>query len=247
MRRDFVTHEAPRTLRPGLRTFKPRRSRVTQRQAQAIAASDGLLLDLTDTPLDIGAVWGQDTPVVLEIGFGSGSATTATAVAEPRVGILAVDIHTPGVGDLLQCLRDARVTNVRVMEADALLVLERMVVPGSLTGVRSLFPDPWPKARHHKRRLVQPAVRDLVRDRLAPGGTWHLATDRPDYAEWIMECFASDPRWTGGPVPRPGWRVLTRYEKRAQHEGRTSIDLTYRTMAAGHEPLSTDTDEGDPT
>ena len=234
MPRDFVVHEAPHTLRPGLRTFKPRRSRVTQRQEQAIAAADGLLLQLSDQPLDFPALWGSDasgraTPVILEIGFGSGAATTATAAADPATGYLAVDIHTPGVGDLLQCLRDAGLTNVRVMEADALLVLERMITPRSLSGVRTLFPDPWPKARHHKRRIVQPAVLDLVRDRLIPGGEWHLATDWPHYAEWIMECFASDPRWTGGPVPRPDWRVLTRYEERAQLEGRTSIDLTYRT------------------
>ena len=234
MTRDFVVHEAPLTLRPGLRTFKPRRSRVTQRQAQAIEFSDDLLLHLTDEPLDFAATWapatpGCATPVILEIGFGSGAATTATAAAALGTGFLAVDIHTPGVGDLLQCLRDAGLTNVRVMEADALLVLERMITPRSLSGVRTLFPDPWPKARHHKRRIVQPAVLDLVRDRLIPGGEWHLATDWPHYAEWIMECFASDPRWTGGPVPRPDWRVLTRYEERAQLEGRTSIDLTYRT------------------
>jgi len=234
--RDFVVHEAPMTLRPGLRTFKPRRSRVTQRQEQAIAASDGLLLRLNDQPLDFAAIWGADAsgspaPVILEIGFGSGPATTATAAADPDMGFLAVDIHTPGVGDLLQSLRDAGLTNVRVMEADALLVLERMIAPGSLTAVRTLFPDPWPKARHHKRRLVQPAVLDLVRNHLIPGGTWHLATDWPHYADWIMECFASDPRWTGGPVPRPDWRVLTRYEERAQLEGRTSIDLSYRTNA----------------
>ena len=174
--------------------------------------------------------WGAPAPLVLEIGFGDGSATALVAAAAPDVSFLAVDIHTPGVGDLLQRLRDANVTNVRVMEADALLVLERMVAPGSLTEVRSLFPDPWPKARHHKRRLIQPAVLDLVRDRLIPGGTWHVATDWPEYAEAIMECFAMDQLWTGGPVLRPDWRVTTRYEERAQREGRTSIDLTYRTV-----------------
>ena len=230
MTRDFVVHEAPRTLRPGLRTFKPRRSRVTTRQSRALEHEDGLLLSLNDQHLNIHQVWGSSAPLVLEIGFGDGSATALIAAGAPGVSFLAVDIHTPGVGDLLQRLRDANVTNVRVMEADALLVLERMVAPGSLTEVRSLFPDPWPKARHHKRRLIQPAVLDLVRDRLIPGGTWHVATDWPEYAEAIMECFAMDQLWTGGPVPRPDWRVTTRYEERAQREGRTSIDLAYRTV-----------------
>jgi tRNA (guanine-N7-)-methyltransferase len=230
MTRDFVVHEAPRTLRPGLRTFKPRRSRVTTRQSRALEHDDGLLLVLQDLPLDPQKEWGMSAPLMLEIGFGDGSATALIAAAAPDVSFLAVDIHTPGVGDLLQRLRDAHVTNVRVMEADALLVLERMVAPGSLTEVRSLFPDPWPKARHHKRRLIQPAVLDLVRDRLVPGGTWHVATDWPEYAEAIMECFAMDQLWTGGSVPRPDWRVTTRYEQRAQLEGRASIDLTYRTV-----------------
>lgn len=233
MTRDFVHHEAPTTLRPGVRTFKPRRSRVTARQARALAESDGLLLALDELPEHLRGLWGPGMPVVLEIGFGTGEATAQAALADPATGFLAVDIHTPGVGELLQRLRDSQVGNVRVLEADALVVLERGIAPGFLAGVRTLFPDPWPKARHHKRRVVQPAVLDLVRDRLVPGGTWHLATDWPPYAEAIMECFAADRHWTGGPVSRPAWRVTTRYEQRAQREGRTSVDLTYRTIDGG--------------
>ena len=225
---------APATLRPGVRTYKPRRSRITEVQSAALTVDDGLLLarpdrPLPDGPLDLTALFGTGTPVVLEIGFGTGDPAAQVIADNPSTGYLAVDIHTPGVGDLLHRLRELGATNARVLEADALVVLERHVSPHSLTAVRALFPDPWPKARHHKRRLVQPAVLDLIRSRLVPGGTWHLATDWPEYAEAMVECFAADPQWFGGPVPRPSWRVPTRYERRALREGRTSTDLQFRT------------------
>ena len=169
-------------------------------------------------------------PVILEIGFGTGEATADMATREPLTGILAIDIHTPGVGNLLDLLDRAELTNVRVMEADGLLVLKRMIPSGALTGVRSFFPDPWPKARHHKRRLVQPRVLDLVADRLRSGGYWHLATDWTEYADAILACFADDPRWTGGVIDRPDWRPETRYERRALREGREVVDLRFRTV-----------------
>ena len=106
-------------------------------------------------------------------------------------------------------------------------MLFRSIEPESLAGVRTWFPDPWPKARHHKRRIVQPAVVDLVHSRLAAGGWWHLATDWAEYAEYIEAVFAADPRWTGGVVPRPDWRPVTRYERRAIRDGRSSVDLVF--------------------
>jgi len=218
----------PGVLSPGVRTFKPRRSRITHRQREALKEPRWVLAP-GDAPLDLSAVFGADVPVVLEIGFGTGEATAALATREPSTGILAVDIHTPGVGNLLALLDQAELTNVRVMEADGLLVLKRMTAPGAMAGVRSYFPDPWPKARHHKRRLVQPRVRELVADRLRPGGFWHLATDWSEYAEAMRACFADDPRWTGGPIERPAWRPETRYERRALREGRDIIDLMYFT------------------
>lgn len=225
----FPKHEDSGVLGPGVRTFKPRRSRVTARQARAMTDQSHLLLSLGDRPLEFETIWGADRPIIMEIGFGNGDATAVMAAAEPDVGVLAVDIHTPGVGDLLARLGDSGLSNVRVIEADALTVLARMVAPGSLAGVRSYFPDPWPKARHHKRRLVQPDVLDLVRTRLVPGGSWHLATDWDAYRTAITREFAEDPYWHGGCVERPPWRPETRYEGKALADGRVITDLVYRT------------------
>jgi len=218
---------ASTVLRPGIRTFKPRRSRMTKREAAALTAYADLRLPFSTDELDLSAIWGVGTPVVMEIGFGSGTTTAAMGASSPSIGILAVDIHTPGVGDLLDLIGEQDLTNVRVMEADAIAVLEFMIAPGSLAGVRSFFPDPWPKARHHKRRLVQPDIATLVASRLSPGGYWQLATDWDEYAQAMQVVFAADPQWSGGLVPRSDDRPLTHYETRALRAGRTVADLRY--------------------
>jgi len=219
-------------LRPGIRTYKPRRSRITDRAARALIEHRHFLLPSGDGPIDLATVWGADVPVVLEVGFGDGRATAQMAAADPGTGILAVDVHTPGVGELLALIAEAGLGNVAVVEGDALALLERRLPPQALAGVRSFFPDPWPKARHHKRRLVQPAILDLVRSRLVDGGTWWLATDWEEYAQSMQECFAADPHWSGGPVPRPEGRPVTRYERRALRDGRSVTDLVYRVGTA---------------
>lgn len=224
-------HAAPAVLPRGVRTYKPRRSRPTARASQALARGSWALLPMPAGRLDLAAEFGHGVPVVLEIGFGDGLATAALAEREPERGVLAIDVHTPGVGELLARIEASGLRNVRVVEGDALVLLERSVDPSSLAGVRTFFPDPWPKARHHKRRLVRPAVADLVRDRLAPGGWWHLATDWADYAESMRACLDSAPGWSGGPVPRPVDRPVTRYERRALAAGRSVTDLVYRTEA----------------
>jgi tRNA (guanine-N7-)-methyltransferase len=231
-RADLRGQGAAGVLRPGIRTYKPRRTRITDRAARALVEQAAFVLEPTDSALDPAAVWGAGVPVVVEIGFGDGLATAEMAQADRSTGVLAIDVHTPGVGALLARIADAGLTNVRVMEADALTVLARMVPPHSLAGVRSYFPDPWPKARHHKRRLVQPEVLDLVRSRLVPGGTWHLATDWAEYADWTQACFAADARWQGGVIARPAWRPVTRYERRALRDGRAITDLVYATDAS---------------
>ena len=215
-------------LRPGVRTYKPRRSRITDRAARALVEHRDHLLDPTGGPLDLAAIFGPGVPVAVEVGFGDGRATAQMAAAEPGTGILAIDVHTPGVGELLVRIDDAGLRNVAVIEGDALAVLAERITPGSLTGLRSFFPDPWPKARHHKRRLVQPAVLDLVRSRLVPEGTWWLATDWTEYAESMQACFDADPHWSGGAVDRPQDRPETRYERRALRDGRPITDLVYR-------------------
>lgn len=225
-----MTH-ASGVLRPGVRTYKPRRSRITARAQTALVQQSELLLPVGEDALDLASIWGPGTPVVVEIGSGDGSAAAAMAAADPSTGILAIDVHTPGIGDLLATLADAGVDNVRVIEGDALHVLDRMIGPHALAGVRSFFPDPWPKARHHKRRLVQPGVLDLVHSRLVDGGYWHLATDWAEYAEWIEEAFAADERWAGGRIDRPAARPVTRFERRALRDGRPIVDLCFTTQS----------------
>lgn len=215
----------------GVRTFKPRRSRITPTAARALVDRRDALIPLTRDLVDLDEVFGT-CPVVLEIGFGDGRATAQMAAADPLTGVLAVDVHTPGVGALLHRIDQAGLTNVRVVEGDALIVLHHMIPERSLAGVRTYFPDPWPKARHHKRRLVQPPVVDLIRSRLAPGGWWHLATDWDAYVDAIVTHVGRNAEWTGGVVPRPAQRPVTHYEERAVREGRPVTDLVYRTRPA---------------
>ena len=208
-----------------IRTYKPRRGRVTPRQAGALALDDGLLLK-GDHPIDLTACF-AGRPVVLEIGFGTGAATAQMAEADPTTGILAVDVHTPGVGDLLHRIRTMPLYNVRVVEGDALDVLRTCIAPAALAGVRTFFPDPWPKARHHKRRLVNAANATLIGSRTTAGGTWHLATDWLPYAEAMREVLDAHPMWTGGVIARPGDRPVTRFERTGLDHGRTVTDLRY--------------------
>ncbi len=139
-----------------IRTYKPRRWRVTRGQAAALATDDALLLPMHGQLLDLQALF-DNRPVVLEIGFGGGAATAQMAAANPAIGILAVDVHTAGIGDLLARIRSRQLTNVRVVKGDALLLAHTMLAAGALAGIRLYFPDPWPKTRHHKRRLVTAA------------------------------------------------------------------------------------------
>ena len=169
------------------------------------------------------------TALYLDIGFGNGVSTLHFAQAEPQAAFLAIDVHTPGVGDLLSELHTQEITNVRVMETDALAVLENMIAPNSLAGVYTLFPDPWQKARHHKRRIVQQSILDLMHSRITPGGFWHIATDWAHYAQSISELFAqpnNQMQWDGGKVSRSD-RALTRYEARAIDEGRIVSDFRF--------------------
>ena len=207
-----------------IRTYKPRRGRLTPRQRAAIDVDDGLLLT-TGEVADAIARW--NGPAVLEIGFGTGSATAVMAAADPATLIVAVDVHTPGVGGLLHRVRELGLANVRVVEGDATALLRGDIAPGSLAGVRSYFPDPWPKARHHKRRLVTPEHARLIAGAVRPGGWWELATDWQAYAEAMAEAMEASGAWTGGVVDRPVARPVTRYEEFALADGRTVTDLRF--------------------
>jgi tRNA (guanine-N7-)-methyltransferase len=209
-----------------IRTYKPRRGRVTPRQAAALGIPDSLLIELGRPGFSLEEEW-AGRPVIMEIGFGTGAATAVMAGQQPDHGLLAIDVHTPGIGDLLHRIREAGLTNVRVMEADALEVLRVMIPERSLAGVRTYFPDPWPKARHHKRRIVTTEHATLIGSRSAPHATWDLATDWAPYADKMIEVLGAHPMWEGGPVERPAERPITRFEQTALDQGRAITDLRY--------------------
>lgn len=212
-----------------LPTTKHRRGRRTARQERALAASGPALIVPEDLATD--STLGMSAGVVLDVGFGTGEAVIALAAADPDTMILAVDTHTPGVGDLLASIDELGLGNVRVVESDVRLVLEALR-PQSLVGVRTFFPDPWPKKRHHRRRLVTAEFATALAEKVVPGGFWHLATDWPDYASWINEAMGRSQCWNGGIIARPADRPETRYERRGRSAGRQSIDLWFERTTA---------------
>jgi tRNA (guanine-N7-)-methyltransferase len=221
------------TERP-IRTFHPRRGRMGSRHADAMAdlwPVYGLtILDGDRTPLDLDELFGRRAPRVLEIGFGMGDTTVVMAAADPGRDYLAVEVHTPGIGNLLALIGERQLTNVRVGHGDAMQLVHR-IAPGSLDAVHVFFPDPWPKARHHKRRLIQPANVALLRERLGVGGILHCATDWAHYAESMAETLGADPELMNthdGFAPRPDHRPQTKFERRGTGSGRQIFDLVYR-------------------
>ena len=165
--------------------------------------------------------------LVLEVGCGDGEAAMAFAEAHPGTDVLAVDVHTPGVAQLLERAAREGLPNLFVERADALELLDGPLGAGSLAGVHLFFPDPWPKPRHHKRRFVRDDVLDLLADRLRPGGTLLVATDVDDYARWAVARLDGHAAFCGGRSPRPSWRPPTRYEVEATRAGRPVVDLRY--------------------
>ncbi len=211
---------------PHIRSFHPRRSRITPSAQSALLRLLPVLgVEVDDIPRHPRGLFDPALPVILEIGPGMGEATVAMAAERPDLGILAVDVHTPGIGALLAGVERDGLSNVRVTVGDAVEVMAR-VAPGSLAGIRAYFPDPWPKVRHRKRRLVQPAFVSRAAELMAPGGTLHLATDVADYAEQMLAACLADPRLEcPGLRDRPAWRPQTKYEERGWAAGRPSRDI----------------------
>lgn len=212
--------------RPPLRSFKPRRRRLGARALAAYEHAGTRLLAEQGPVLDWAEVFGRAAPVVLEIGFGGGESLVERAGREPDRCFVGVEVHQPGIARVLHDVVEFGLGNVRVVEGDALVALERLA-PASVAEVVLLFPDPWPKARHVARRIVRPAVLDAFARVLVPGGVLHVATDWADYASHVVAVVGADPRWRGGVVARPDWRVLTRFERRAVADGRLVTDLRY--------------------
>jgi tRNA (guanine-N7-)-methyltransferase len=182
-------------------------------------------------PLDTETWFGRSAPIVLEIGCGAGTSTLAMAQAEPDIDVVAVEVYRRGLAQLLSGIDRENVPNIRLIRGDGVDVLEYMFGPESLTGVRVFFPDPWPKARHHKRRLLQPATMALIADRLRPGGVLHAATDHAGYAEHIAAVGDAEPRLrrvsAHDALPISAERPVTKYEGKAQHAGSSVAELLW--------------------
>jgi tRNA (guanine-N7-)-methyltransferase len=186
--------------------------------------------ETTPRDLDRGALFGRRAPLVIEIGCGMGEAMLAMAAADPERDYLGVDVHTPGLGAMLARAERDGIGNVAVARGDAVELLLHGIRPGSLDAINVFFPDPWPKARHHKRRIIRPEIVALMRDRLRPGGVLHTATDWVHYAEQMLDVLAADPglcNTADGYAPRPGDRPLTKFERRGIAAGRSIHDLVF--------------------
>lgn len=184
--------------------------------------------------IDLNRVFGRVAPHILEIGFGMGETTAQIAAQHPDNDYLGIEVHTPGVGGLLKRIEELGLTNVRVIQHDAVEVLTHMIRPGSLDGVHIFFPDPWPKKRHHKRRLIQPQFAALLAQRMKPGAYVHVATDWEDYAQQILAVLSAEPallNTAGGYAQRPAERPRTKFETRGVELGHRVWDIVFRRTA----------------
>ena len=222
---------APRRV---IRSFVKRGGRITPAQQRALMTLwPRWGLDFPAAPLDLDAVFGRRAPRTLEIGFGDGETLVALAAAHPERDYLGVEVHAPGVGHCLLSAAAAGVANLRLMQHDAVEVLESALGVGALDEVLIYFPDPWPKKRHHKRRLVQAPFVALLATRIAAGGRLRLATDWWPYAEWMREVLDASTAFrnaagTAGYVPRPAERPVTKFERRGTRLGHEARDLEYQ-------------------
>jgi tRNA (guanine-N7-)-methyltransferase len=216
-----------------VRSFVRRRGRLTDGQKRALEALwPRFGVEWGAAPLDLHGLFGNRRPVILEIGFGDGEATWRMALAHPEQNFLGIEVHPPGIGRLLLAIEREGLTNVRIASGDAVEWLAHRILPASLDGVRIYFPDPWPKKRHHKRRLIQSEFVDLLASRMAIGAVLHLATDWAPYAAHMLLVLNVSPHLdnlspAGGTSERPAWRPATKYESRGERLGHGVSDLVY--------------------
>jgi tRNA (guanine-N7-)-methyltransferase len=227
---DDATSPAPQ--RRGIRSFVVRAGRMGTGQVRALAElGPRFVLPYQDAVLDTAAVFGRSAPVVLEIGFGMGAATAEIAAVRADTDFIGCEVHEPGVGALLKHIGEQQLGNLRILQHDAVQVLQHMVAPASLAGVHIFFPDPWHKKKHNKRRLIQPALVNLLASRLAVGGVLHCATDWQPYAEQMLVVLSAEPALVNtaeGYAPRPDYRPLTKFEARGLKLGHGVWDLVFR-------------------
>ena len=224
-----VSH--PRTIR----SFVRRTGRTTVGQAKAFAeVGPKFLLAYSGAPMDFADAFGRTAPTVLEIGFGMGEATAHIAALMPDTNFLCCEVHTPGVGALLKRIDAQSLANIRILQHDAVEVIDQMLPLGSLDGAHIFFPDPWHKTKHNKRRLIQSPLIAKLAARLKPGGYLHCATDWQPYAEQILEVLGAEPlllntagAHSGGYAPKPAYRPLTKFENRGIKLGHGVWDLVF--------------------
>jgi len=232
---DVITPEFDENGRPlrRIRSFVRRQGRLTKGQQLALDQYwPEMGVEFQQEPLDLERLFGRDAPVVLEIGFGMGASLVTMAQNNPQQNFLGIEVHAPGVGACLGSAKEAGVENLRVMCHDAVEVLEKMIPDNSLRMVQLFFPDPWHKARHNKRRIVQVPFAELVMRKLKLGGVFHMATDWEAYAEHMLEVMSSIDGYknqseTENYVPRPETRPLTKFEQRGQRLGHGVWDLMF--------------------
>ena len=211
-----------------IRTYRLRGSRITGPQQSALDkywAAYGI--EYSTEFLTITSLFPTSEQVVLEIGFGMGEATALIARDFPNTGYLAVEVHKPGIGKLMARVEELALSNIRIIEGDAHPIITTMIPDKSVDGVHLFFPDPWPKKRHNKRRIVNAEFLALIHPKIKDGGFFHIATDWVPYAEYIEEVFAASPLFTGGVVERPEWRPVTRFEGQGITKDHQVTDLRY--------------------
>lgn len=219
-------------MQHAIRSFVLRQGRLSnaqQRACETLLPRYGI--PFSENLLDLDHVFGRQAPKILEIGFGMGETTATIAQDHPENDYLGIEVHTPGVGSLLNRIDALGLTNLHIIQHDAVAVIQHMLAASSLDGIHIFFPDPWPKARHHKRRLIQPALIANLCQRLKPGGYLHAATDWEEYAIQMLAVFSHEPDLTNTAAdyaPRPAYRPLTKFEQRGLKLGHGVWDLIFR-------------------
>jgi tRNA (guanine-N7-)-methyltransferase len=215
-----------------IRSFVTRAGRLSTAQARAIETlGPAFCIPYAKAPLDYDQAFGRSAPTIFEIGFGMGETTAKIAAGMPEKNFIGVEVHTPGVGSLLKLIGEQGLSNLRLIQHDAVEVITQMIAPASLAGAHIFFPDPWHKARHNKRRLIQPDFIALLASRIAPGGYLHCATDWQEYAEQMLEVLggeASLRNTAENYAPRPDYRPVTKFENRGLRLGHGVWDLVFR-------------------
>jgi tRNA (guanine-N7-)-methyltransferase len=223
-------NESPNTNHRPIRSFVLRQGRLSPAQARAITQGAANIIEYANTPLNLDATFTRTAPTIVEIGFGMGHTTADIAALRPAENFLCLEVHTPGVGSLLKMTAERNLSNIRVVQHDAVEVLTNMITDHTLAGIHVFFPDPWHKKRHHKRRLIQSPFVKLLTQKIVAGGYLHLATDWEDYANQMLDVLTAEPALQNtaeGFAPRPTYRSESNFERRGLKLGHGVWDVVF--------------------